>query len=246
MEELPNVEIAPRIGHALSTGWGILWQDIVGCSITGLVFWLLVTPIWVIFFYFAFIIVGPAQVGLIGWAEMKRRGASASVGDFFILMFRYFANALLLALARTAISLIYLASGIIIIYIMEGWISGVGPSTSQPPQIPPNPFIGLSIAMIMLFALFIIGAIVLETALNSLEAIAGWAIIKGKPFRESFSWALERIKKHLFGWCLAGIIVPFISNLGILLCIIGVFSTIPLGYLTWAELIGNIDEDFMD
>jgi hypothetical protein len=161
-------------------------------------------------------------------------------------MFKYLPNAILLAVAKFVISLVFLVPGFILYFVFLFGMTGALGGPGSPPM-PFQNFQSISPILIgILLVLFVIGAVILGPLLYSLEALAGWAIVKGKKFQEAFLWGWERIKRHFFGWWFAGLIIPFYGGMGVILCYIGILASLPLMPLAWVEIIGNTERDIQN
>ncbi|MCK4719430.1 zinc ribbon domain-containing protein, partial [bacterium] len=102
--KFPEKTVPPRIGRALTLGWDIMMQDIVGVILVALAFILLsllsAIPI------LGYFIVVALQVGMIGWAEERRRGIQSGPGAMVRIALNRFTESLLLALVLIGVSLV--------------------------------------------------------------------------------------------------------------------------------------------
>jgi hypothetical protein len=239
---LPGIDVKLNLGEAISKGWDILMSDIAGTLLVMLAFIILsmvcaFIPLIGTLAFFAL------QVGLFGWADLRRRGKLAGVESVVNIAMSRFMDSVLLALIFLIITLIA-ALPIWVGYFTMIWsiigavFSGVSSSGSSP-QISPLLFItgpamfGLALIWSILFGF--IGAPILA----SLEAMSFWAIAKGKPFDESLRWAWARVKADFVNWWLIGLVLTFLSGIGGLACYVGVFITYPLSIIAWTVLISD-------
>ncbi|MCX6646051.1 MAG: hypothetical protein NTY09_06810 [bacterium] len=247
---LPGIDVKPNLGEAISKGWDILMSDIAGTLLVMLAFFILslvaaFIPLIGTLAFFAL------QVGLFGWADLRRRGKLAGVESMLNIATSRFMDSVLLALIFLIISLIaalpiWVGYFTLIWSIIGAVFSGISSSGSSP-QISPLLFItgpamfGLAVIWSMLFGF--IGAPILA----SLQAMSFWAVANGKPFDDSLRWAWARVKADFVNWWLIGLVLTFLSGIGGLACYVGVFITYPLSIIAWTVLIsdesGPGDED---
>lgn len=240
--DLPDPSIPPRLGRAISIGWEILMQDVVGAMLVVLVVGLCHMALSV-FSYFSLILVIPLQVGFIGWAEARRRGLSPGVRDFFDITFARMGDAIPLGGVIFLISLVY----VIPVLILEFTMLGISPF-SMPFTIffshgtlPPTPTLP-SLLALAATGLVGIAAIIFGPLTFSYMGLAAWAISQGHKFKKSSLWALEKIKKQYYSYWWIGIVIYFIAGIGVLLCWVGIILSIPLAYIIFAEIASDTGE----
>ena len=238
---LPDPGIRPKLGNAFSTAWDILMQDVVSGILVGLVFLGLNLAIACLS-YFSVILMIPLYVGVFSWAEARRRGETAGANEMLNGMFARFSDGIALGGIFLLISLIFIIPSIALQFsltgmnpFVPGWMS-LFTSGSQPqPNFNPKT-IGIIIAFVAL-------QIFLAPAFMSLLCLASWAVARGHQFKVALSWAWERVRTRYFNWWWIGLIVGLMAAAGSFLCCVGIAFTIPLSYLTYAELAGDIGED---
>jgi hypothetical protein len=244
--DLPDVDVPPRVGRAISIAWEILMQDVVGGIVVALIFFAISIGISLVLPFANYLIIGILQVGFLSWAAERRRGIPSGIGTVINVSIKKFPDAILVGLLMLGIGLI-IAIPLLIAYFsfFSSIINGmfIGHSTPGPPM-PPTPSnllgpIGLVFGIIWALVL----GIIVSPALYSFQSLALWAIVQDRPFKEACSWAWARVKKNYFGWWLAGIEINFIAGMGALACYIGVLFTFPLAMLAWAEVCGDKGDD---
>jgi hypothetical protein len=241
---LPDPSISPAIGRALSAGWDLLYANPGDAFLVGLLYVLVAVAVNSFLPAFGSIAAVALGVGMIGWAERLRRGLPADIGTMFKIAMDRIGDGLILGLVLFAVSLVlavpaliaYLSMvGLLVTGIIGGVMTGAG-ARLAPFLVIPIWLLSLVIVLAIWF-LVVIGPI-----LQSFTSLAAWAIAQGKPFSEAACWAWERIKLRFFAWWLAGLVLSLISGIGVLLCYVGLFFTVPWGCFAWAVIASDTGE----
>jgi len=242
---LPDPGVSPGIGRALSVGWDLLYANPGDAFIVGLLYTLVVVAMGSFLPVVGSVAAVALGVGVIGWAERLRRGQHTDIGTMFKIAMDRIGDGLILGLVLLAVSMVlavpaliaYLSVvGLLVTGIVAGVMSGAGARLAPFLVIP----IWLLSLVIVLAIWFIV---VIGPILQSFTSLAAWAIAQGKPFAEAAGWAWERIKLRFFAWWLAGLVLNIISGIGVLLCYVGLFFTIPWGCLAWAVIASDPGEE---
>jgi len=240
---LPDPSIPPRLGNALSKGWDLLWEDPLGAILVAVIFTIMVMVVNSVPLVNFFLMVA-LTVGLLGWAEERRRGLVSNPGSLFKITLDRFADSLLLGLVYLVLTFILAFPLIVLYFSFIFWIIsllGAGASGLETGEFPFWGQMSTFVFMTMVFwgSVFLIVA---GPILNSLISLVSWAIALGKPFSVAIAWAWERIKRHFFGWWWAGLVISFLGGIGALFCYVGIFVSAPWSYLAWAEICGDKGE----
>jgi hypothetical protein len=243
--KFPEITVPPRIGRALTLGWDIMMQDIVGVILVALAFILLsllsVIPI------LGYFIVVALQVGMIGWAEERRRGIQSGPGAMVRIALNRFTESLLLALVLIAVSIVitlplFIAYFGFFISIITAAVTASSSSSHSVSSIPyPTLLMGPVMLLLAIAWVFIFG-LVGGPLIASMQSMVAWGIANGKSFQESLAWAWERMKSNVLGWWIAGFVINIISGLGVYLCYVGMLITYPWSVLSWAVIVSDSGE----
>ncbi len=243
--KFPEITVPPRIGRALTLGWDIQMQDIVGVILVTLAFILLslLSAIPIIGYF----LVIALQVGMIGWAEERRRGLQSGPGAMVRIALNRFTESVLLALVLIAVSIV-ITLPLFIAYFWFFWsiiTAAVTASSSSSGSISSIPYpallMGPAMLLLAIFWVFILG-FVGGPLIASMQSMVAWGIANGRSFQESLAWAWERMKSNVLGWWIAGFVISLISGLGTYLCYVGILITYPWSVLSWAVIVSDRGE----
>lgn len=243
--KFPEITVPPRIGRALAVGWDIQMQDIVGVILVALAFFALnllsAIPI------LGYFLVVALQVGMIGWAEERRRGIQNGPGAMVRIALNRFTESVLLALVLIVVSLVIMLP-LFIAYFWFFWsiittavTASSSSSTSTSLIMLPALLMGDAMLLLAMGWVFIFG-LVGGPLIASMQSMVAWGIANGRTFQESLAWAWERIKSNVLGWWIAGFVLNIISGLGVYLCYVGMLITYPWSVLSWAVIVSDRDE----
>lgn len=242
---LPPVDVKPNLGKALSSGWDILMNDIVGTLTVSFIYFIITIVAGCIPLFGVFVTTA-LQIGMFGWAERRRQGKVAGVETVFKVAIDRFNESLLLALLLMVVGLIMVLP-MLLVYIplmtsILPSILGTPYSSGSPPVPPPSQMFLMPVASIFISLYAGIIGFIIGPFLSALEYMIFWAIANGKTFGESLPWAWSRIKKNPFHWWLSGLVLNLISGLGVYVCYVGLIVTLPWGILAWTIFISEKDE----
>ena len=242
---LPDPHVMPRIGRALSIGWDLLSDDFLGALLVALVYVLVIAVISSAIPVISSFITVALGVGLLGWAEERRRRLRTNVGTVFRIGTNRIGDALLLGLVLLGIGLV-VAVPIAVAYFsaIVSLISSIFAVVFSGENRGLSPFFALPAGFFALIVIMVVWfGIIIGPILQSFTSMASWAIARGKPFSQAVGWAWDRIRTHFAAWWLAGLVINIITMIGMILCYIGIIITLPWGYLAWAEIIGDSGDD---
>ena len=225
-EHLPDASVAPRPQRAITMGWEILMQDIVGGILVAFVFAIALTMIGFVTLGVGFLLSPIFLIGLLGWAELRRQGGPSEIGALFTTTFKNFGAAILWWLTGLAITFVF---SLPIIWLELVSIMGIIPTTSALQSIL------VGIAQVTSFALYPI--------LFSLLGLMAYAIARGETYKWSISWAFRRVTSKLFHWWWAGFLIFLTALLGCLICSFGLLITLPLAALAWTVMASDSGEE---
>ncbi len=242
---LPDPSVPPRIARALSIGWELHSKDVWNGVLVAFLFSIICYAISSVLPILNIFLIVAMTVGFIAWAEERRRGLRGDVGTMFRVGFNRFVDALVLGLVLMGIWMVAMVP-VIFAYaftvmgaVFAAIIAGAQAAKDGPGILLAFPPLFIGVILMLLFWFFVIIGPIVE----SLTMMVSWAIANGITFGDSVNWAWERLKRHFFGWWLAGLVLSIITILGTLACYIGVWFTMPWGYLAWAEIIAYKGED---
>lgn len=243
--KFPEITVPPQIGRALTVGWDIQMQDIVGVVLVALAFFALNLLSWIpILGYFLIIAL---QVGMMGWAEERRHGIQSGPGAMVRIAINRFTESILLALVVIGLSLL-ITLPLFIAFFIFNWSIIIAALTATSSSSPPTSLIlfptlvmGPALILFVFFWMFIIG-LVCGPLLTSMQSMVAWGIANGRSFQESLAWAWGRLKSNVFGWWIAGFVINLISGLGTYACYVGLLITYPWSVLSWAVIVSDRGE----
>jgi hypothetical protein len=248
-KSLPEIDVKPDLGRALSAGWEIMMTDIVGSLLVTLVFFIFgfIAALIPIIGWIGFRVL---EVGLFGWADERRRGLLSGIDNMMHIARDRFNDAVVLAVIMFALGLA-LALPALICYIpiymsLFGYLMSGSPVTGNPQSLPP--FFNVVFPMMGLMYLWVsIMSFVVMPFIASFEYMAYWAIVRGHTWRDSIRWAWARIKKAPFDWWLAGLVITLLCGAGAFFCYIGILFSYPWGVIAFTVLVSDEEgRDLLD
>lgn len=224
-EPLPDASVAPRPFKAITTGWEILMQDIVGGILVAVVCAIVLWMFGIVTFGVGSLLSPIFLIGLLGWAELRRRGGSSEIYALFTTTFKNFGAVILWWLTGFAITLVFFLPWLWVEFATHVIV----------PNTPALPGIFIIIVQVAGFVLY--------PVLISAFGLMAYAIARGETFAWSFSWAFRRVISKFFHWWWAGFLISLVASVGWILCGFGLLVTVPLAALALTVMASDSGEE---